>query len=185
MTGHPSAGTSSLCDVTDSQQVDQAFKEAEAAHGPVTALVASPGATNDRLLLIMSEEDFTSVVDTNLIGAFRVARRALRGMLAQRHGRIVLISSTAALRGAAGQSNYAASKAGLVGLARTLTHELRARDITCNVVAPGLTETDMSHAFTEEQRQRLLDLTPAVRPIPTRSRTRWCSWPARVTCAAR
>jgi 3-oxoacyl-[acyl-carrier protein] reductase len=152
------------CDVTDCQQVDRAFKEAEAAHGPVTVLVANAGATNDRLLLTMSEEDFTSVVDTNLTGAFRVARRALRGMLALRHGRIVLISSTAALSGAAGQSNYAASKAGLVGLARSLTHELRAWDITCNVVAPGLTETDMGQALTDEQRQKLLDLTPAGRP---------------------
>ncbi|MEU1848594.1 3-oxoacyl-ACP reductase FabG [Streptomyces sp. NPDC019990] len=152
------------CDVTDAGQVDQAFKEAEAAHGPVTVLVANAGVTHDRLLLRMSEEDFTSVIDTNLTGAFRVARRAIRGMIAQGHGRIVLISSTAALHGAAGQTNYAAAKAGLVGFARSLTHELGPRDITCNVVAPGLTETDMSHALTDEQRQRLLDLTPAGRP---------------------
>ncbi|GGY13120.1 3-oxoacyl-ACP reductase FabG [Streptomyces djakartensis] len=152
------------CDVTDAGQVEQAFKEAEAAHGPVTVLVANAGITLDRLLLRMSEEDFTSVVDTNLTGAFRVARRAMRGMLGQGHGRIVLISSTAALHGAAGQTNYAAAKAGLVGFARSLTHELGPRDITCNVVAPGLTETDMSHALTDEQRQRLLDLTPAGRP---------------------
>ncbi|MGP4009253.1 3-oxoacyl-ACP reductase FabG [Streptomyces sp. 4N124] len=151
------------CDVTDSQQVDQAFKEAEAAHGPVTVLVANAGATHDRLLVRMSEEDFTSVVDTNLTGAFRVARRAMRGMLREAHGRIVLISSTAALQGAAGQSNYAAAKAGLVGFARSLTHELGPRDITCNVVAPGLTETDMSRALTEEQRRDLLRQTPAGR----------------------
>ncbi|WP_307840934.1 3-oxoacyl-ACP reductase FabG [Streptomyces sp. GESEQ-4] len=151
------------CDVTDSQQVDQAFKEAEAAHGPVTVLVANAGVTHDRLLVRMSEEDFTSVVDTNLTGAFRVARRAIRGMLREGHGRIVLISSTVALHGAAGQANYAAAKAGLVGFARSLTHELGSRDITCNVVAPGLTETDMSRALTEEQRRDLLSQTPAGR----------------------
>lgn len=151
------------CDVTDSQQVDQAFKEAEAAHGPVTVLVANAGVTHDRLLAQMTEEDFTSVVDTNLTGAFRVARRAIRGMLREGHGRIVLISSTAALHGAAGQSNYAAAKAGLVGFARSLTHELGPRDITCNVVAPGLTETDMSRALTEAQRRDLLSRTPAGR----------------------
>lgn len=152
------------CDVTDERQVDQAFKEAEAAHGPVTVLVANAGAANDRLLVGMTEEDFTSVIDTNLTGAFRVARRAVRGMLVQRHGRIVLISSTSALHGAAGQTNYAAAKAGLVGFARSLTHELGPRDITCNVVAPGLTETDMARALTEEQRRHLLDRTPAGRP---------------------
>lgn len=151
------------CDVTVSQQVDQAFKEAEAAHGPVTVLVANAGVTHDRLLAQMTEEDFTSVVDTNLTGAFRVARRAIRGMLREGHGRIVLISSTAALHGAAGQSNYAAAKAGLVGFARSLTHELGPRDITCNVVAPGLTETDMSRALTEAQRHDLLSRTPAGR----------------------
>jgi 3-oxoacyl-[acyl-carrier protein] reductase len=149
--------------VTDSQQVDQAFKEAEGAHGPVTVLVANAGVTHDRLLVRMTEEDFTSVVDTNLTGAFRVARRAIGGMLREGHGRIVLISSTAALHGAAGQANYAAAKAGLVGFARSLTHELGPRDITCNVVAPGLTETDMSRALTEEQRRDLLSQTPAGR----------------------
>ncbi|GAA4043249.1 SDR family oxidoreductase [Streptomyces shaanxiensis] len=152
------------CDVTDERQVDQAFKEAEAAHGPVTVLVANAGATNDRLLVGMAEEDFTSVIDTNLTGAFRVARRAVRGMLVQRHGRIVLISSTSALHGASGQTNYAAAKAGLVGFARSLTHELGPRDITCNVVAPGLTDTDMSRELTEEQRRHLLRRTPAGRP---------------------
>ncbi|SHI62683.1 3-oxoacyl-ACP reductase FabG [Streptomyces sp. 3214.6] len=152
------------CDVTDGQQVEQAFKEAETAHGPVTVLVANAGVTADRLLVRMSEEDFTSVIDTNLTGAFRVVRRAVRGMLRQGHGRIVLISSTAALHGAAGQTNYAAAKAGLVGFARSLTHELGARDITCNVVAPGLTETDMSRALTKGQRRHLLDRTPAGRP---------------------
>ncbi|KMS76487.1 3-oxoacyl-ACP reductase [Streptomyces viridochromogenes] len=162
----PPAGENLLalrCDVTDGQQVDQAFKEAEAAHGPVTVLVANAGGAHDRLLVRMSEEDFTSVIDTNLTGAFRVARRAVRGMLVQGHGRIVLMSSTAALHGAAGQSNYAAAKAGLIGFARSLTHELGPRDITCNVVAPGLTDTDMSRSLTEEQRQHLLSRTPAGR----------------------
>ncbi|WP_149822806.1 3-oxoacyl-ACP reductase FabG [Streptomyces tailanensis] len=151
------------CDVTDSQQVDQAFKEAEAAHGPVGVLVANAGATHDRLLVRMTEADFTSVIDTNLTGAFRVAQRAVRGMLRAGHGRIVLISSTAALHGAPGQTNYAAAKAGLVGFARSLTQELGPRDITCNVVAPGLTETDMSRALTPEQRRELLRTTPAGR----------------------
>jgi 3-oxoacyl-[acyl-carrier protein] reductase len=152
------------CDVSDSQQVDQAFKEAESAHGPVTVLVANAGTVQDRLLVRMSEADFTSVIDTNLTGAFRVAQRAMRGMLREGHGRIVLISSTAALHGAPGQTNYAAAKAGLVGFARSLTRELGPRDITCNVVAPGLTETDMSRALTAEQRRDLLRQTPAGRP---------------------
>lgn len=151
------------CDVTDSHQVDQAFKEAESAHGPVTVLVANAGTANDRLLVRMSEADFTSIIDTNLTGAFRVAKRAMRGMLRDGHGRIVLISSTSALRGAPGQSNYAAAKAGLVGFARSLTHEMGPRDITCNVVAPGLTETDMTSVLTAEQRQNLLRQTPADR----------------------
>ncbi|MFB7930300.1 SDR family oxidoreductase [Streptomyces sp. NPDC056039] len=151
------------CDVTDSQQVDRAFTQAEAAHGPVTVLVAGAGVANDRLLVRMSDADFTSVIDTNLTGAFRAARRAVRGMLREGHGRIVLVSSTAALHGAPGQTNYAAAKAGLVGFARSLTHELGPRDITCNVVAPGLTESDMSRALTDRQREDLLRRTPAGR----------------------
>ncbi|WP_435280898.1 SDR family oxidoreductase [Streptomyces koelreuteriae] len=151
------------CDVTDSDQVDRAFTEAEAAHGPVTVLVAGAGVANDRLLVRMSDADFTSVIDTNLTGAFRAARRAVRGMLREGHGRIVLVSSTAALHGAPGQTNYAAAKAGLVGFARSLTHELGPRDITCNVVAPGLTESDMSRALTDRQREDLLRRTPAGR----------------------
>jgi 3-oxoacyl-[acyl-carrier protein] reductase len=151
------------CDVTDSQQVDRTFKEAESAHGPVTVLVANAAVTHDRLLVRMSEADFTSVIDTNLTGAFRVAQRAMRGMLRAGHGRIVLISSTAALHGHPGQTNYAAAKAGLVGFARSLTQELGPRDITCNVVAPGLTDTDMNRALTEEQRRELLRQTPAGR----------------------
>lgn len=151
------------CDVTDSQQVDQAFKEAEAAHGPVTVLIANAGTSNDRLLVRMTEDDFASVIDTNLTGAFRVTQRAVRGMLREGHGRIVLISSTAALHGSAGQTNYAAAKAGLIGFARSLTRELGPRDITCNVVSPGLTETDMSAALTPDQRRDLLRQTPAGR----------------------
>ncbi|PIM68568.1 beta-ketoacyl-ACP reductase [Streptomyces sp. JV178] len=152
------------CDVTDAQEVDLAFKEAESAHGPVTVLVANAGTSQDRLLVRMTEADFTSVIDTNLTGAFRVAQRAVRGMLRERHGRIVLISSTAALHGHPGQTNYAAAKAGLVGFARSLTQELGPRDITCNVVAPGLIETDMTRALTAEQRKELLRQTPAGRP---------------------
>ena len=160
MTGHASAGTSWLCDVTDSQQVDQAFKEAEAAHGPVTALVASPGATNDRLLLIMSEEDFTSVVDTNLTGTFRVVKRANRAMLRAKKGRVVLISSVVGLYGSAGQANYAASKAALVGFARSLARELGSRNITFNVVAPGFVDTDMTKVLTDEQRAGIVSQVP-------------------------
>lgn len=124
------------CDVTDSSQVEAAFAEIEAALGPVEILVSNAGITKDTLLLRMSETDFESVVDANLTGAFRVAKRATQGMLRARRGRIIFVSSVVGLLGQAGQANYAASKAGLVGLARSLARELGSRSITANVVAP-------------------------------------------------
>ena len=151
------------CDVTDTASVDAAFSEVEAAHGPVEVLVANAGITKDTLLMRMSDEDFTSVVDTNLTGAFRCARRASKGMIRLRRGRIVLISSVVGLYGSPGQANYAASKAGLVGLARSITRELGGRGITANVVAPGFVETDMTAALSQEQQAAYRSAIPAGR----------------------
>ena len=151
------------CDITDPEQVEQAYKAIETEHGPVEVLVANAGITRDQLLLRMSEEDFTSVLDTNLTGTFRVVKRAARLMLRARKGRIVLISSVVGLKGNAGQANYAASKAGLVGFARSLAHELGSRNITVNVVAPGFVDTAMTQALSEEQRNEILDAVPLKR----------------------
>lgn len=150
-------------DVTDTGQVDAAFREVEDAHGAVEVLIANAGITRDTLLLRMSETDFTDVVDTNLTGSFRVIKRASRGMLRLRKGRIVLISSVSGLYGAPGQINYSASKAGLVGIARSLTRELGSRGITCNVVAPGFINTDMTAALPAETQQNYLSSIPAGR----------------------
>ncbi|GAA2478655.1 3-oxoacyl-[acyl-carrier-protein] reductase [Streptomyces sp. NPDC059506] len=151
------------CDITDPEQVEQAYKEIEEKHGPVEVLVANAGVTKDQLLLRMSEEDFTSVVDTNLTGTFRVVKRASRGMLRARKGRVVLISSVVGLMGSAGQANYAASKAGLVGFARSLARELGSRNITINVVAPGFVDTDMTRALGEERRAEIAGQIPLAR----------------------
>ena len=148
------------CDVTAPEQIATALKQIEEAHGPVEVLVANAGITQDGLLLRMSEEDFTTVLDTNLTGAFRVVKAVSGKMLRARSGRIVLISSAVAMRGEAGQSNYAASKAGMIGLARSLAREFGPRSITVNVVAPGLTETDMSAQLTEKQREALIAEIP-------------------------
>ncbi|MBF9071825.1 3-oxoacyl-ACP reductase FabG [Streptacidiphilus fuscans] len=148
------------CDVTDPAQIDAAFDTVEAEHGPVEVLVVNAGITRDRLLLRMSEEDFTATLETNLIGAFRAAKRAARGMLRLRRGRLVFISSAVALAGEAGQSNYAASKAGLIGFARSLARELGSRGITVNVVAPGLTETDMTSALPAERHEAIIAQVP-------------------------
>jgi 3-oxoacyl-[acyl-carrier protein] reductase len=148
------------CDITEPEQVEQAYKEVEERHGPVEVLVANAGVTRDQLLLRMSEQDFTSVLETNLTGTFRVVKRATRGMLRARKGRIVLISSVVGLLGSAGQANYAASKAGLVGFARSLARELGSRNITCNVVAPGFVDTDMTRALTDEQRAAIVGQVP-------------------------
>ena len=148
------------CDVTDADSVEAAFAEVESRQGPVEVLVANAGITRDTLLLRMTEDDFTSVVDTNLTGAFRVAKRAAKGMLRQRRGRIVLVSSVVGLMGSPGQVNYAASKAGLVGMARSMARELGSRGITANVVAPGFVETDMTAALPEQTQQEYRSRIP-------------------------
>lgn len=150
-------------DVTDSASIDAAFTEVEKEHGPVEVLVANAGMTKDTLLLRMSEEDFTDVLDTNLTGAFRVIKRASKGMIRLRKGRVVLISSVVGLYGSPGQINYAASKSGMVGIARSLTRELGSRGITCNVVAPGFVNTEMTAALPEETQQKYLSSIPAGR----------------------
>ena len=147
------------CDVTSGDAVSAAFGAVEEHFGPVEVLVSNAGITQDGLLLRMSEDAFTSVVDANLTAAYRVTKRAAQGMLRARRGRIVYVSSVVALLGSAGQANYAASKAGLVGLARSVARELGSRGITANVVAPGPVETDMTAALGEE---RLAQLTAAV-----------------------
>jgi 3-oxoacyl-[acyl-carrier protein] reductase len=144
------------CDVTSTAEVDAAFSEVEAQIGPVEVLVASAGITQDGLLLRMSEHAFADVVDTNLTGVFRVVRRAAIGMVRARWGRIILMSSVVATAGSAGQANYAASKAGLIGLGRSLARELGSRSITVNVVAPGFIETDMTAALDEARRETVL-----------------------------
>jgi 3-oxoacyl-[acyl-carrier protein] reductase len=148
------------CDVRDAASVDQAFSAVEAAQGPVEVLVANAGITHDQLLALMSEDDFTSVIDTNLTGAYRVARRAVRGMMKLRRGRLIFISSVVGLLGSGGQANYAASKAGLVGFARSLARELGSRNITANVVAPGFVDTDMTAVLTDAQKAAILAGVP-------------------------
>jgi 3-oxoacyl-[acyl-carrier protein] reductase len=152
--------TVAACDIKDTAQVDAAFKVAEEANGPVEVLVANAGITKDQLLALMSEDDFADVVDTNLTGAYRLAKRAVRGMIRLRRGRIILISSVVGLLGSAGQANYAASKAGLVGFARSLARELASRNITVNVIAPGFVNTDMTAVLTDDQRAGILASVP-------------------------
>lgn len=147
------------CDVTSTEDVDAAFKAVEEKFGPVEILVSNAGITKDTLLLRMTEADFAAVLDANLTASFRVVKRATQGMLRARKGRIILMSSVVGLLGSAGQANYAASKAGLVGFARSLARELGSRSITVNVVAPGPVETDMTAALGEE---RLKELTAQV-----------------------
>jgi len=147
-------------DVTDTDSVAAAVSAAEDAHGPIEVLVANAGITRDTLLLRMSDDDWSAVLDTNLSGAFRVAKRVARSMLRQRRGRIVLVSSVVALTGSAGQVNYAASKAGLVGMARSLARELGSRSITANVVAPGFVETDMTADLDDDTRATYRDQVP-------------------------
>lgn len=148
------------CDVTSQVEVDATFAAVEEKFGAVQVLVSNAGITKDLLLLRMNENDFTSVIDANLSGAYRVCKRATQGMLRAKSGRIILMSSVVGLLGSAGQVNYAASKAGLVGLARSLARELGSRSITVNVVAPGPVETDMTAALTGEQRAKMLDAVP-------------------------
>lgn len=162
--GEPPEGLFGVrCDVTDTASVDAAFSEVEAAQGPVEVLVANAGITRDTLLMRMSDEEFESVLDANLTGAFRCARRASKGMIRLRRGRIVFISSVVGLYGSPGQVNYAASKAGLVGVARSITRELGGRGITANVVAPGFIETDMTAVLPEATRAAYVAAIPAGR----------------------
>lgn len=158
--GAPEGALDVRCDVTDPAQVEAAFAEIEAAHGPVEVLVANAGITQDTLILRMSEDDWSSVLDTNLTGSYRLAKRAAKGMLRLRRGRIIFVSSVVGLLGSAGQANYAASKAGLVGLARSLARELGSRGITANVVAPGFVETDMTAVLTDEQKSTIKAQVP-------------------------
>jgi 3-oxoacyl-[acyl-carrier protein] reductase len=159
--GEPPEGLFGVrCDVTDQAAVEAAFDSVESQQGPVEALVANAGITRDTLLLRMAEDDFTAVLDTNLTGSYRVAKRAARSMLRARRGRLIFISSVVGLLGSAGQANYAASKAGLVGLARSLARELGSRNITANVVAPGFVSTDMTEALPEERRSEIIARVP-------------------------
>lgn len=148
------------CDVTDAEQVSAAFDEVEAAQGRVEVLVANAGITDDGLLLRMGEEQFGGVLDANLGGSYRVAKRAASSMLRNRRGRMIFVSSVVGLSGGAGQANYAASKAGLVGLARSVARELGSRNITANVVAPGFVTTDMTEELSEERKKEILGQVP-------------------------
>jgi 3-oxoacyl-[acyl-carrier protein] reductase len=148
------------CDVTDSASVDAAFAEIEASLGPVEILVSNAGVTRDLLVLRMTDDDFSTVLDANLTAAFRVAKRAVKTMMRARYGRIVLISSVVGLGGQAGQANYAASKAGLIGLGRSLAKEFATRNVTVNIVAPGPITTDMLAALADEQRGAMVERVP-------------------------
>ncbi|CCH78697.1 Putative 3-oxoacyl-(acyl-carrier-protein) reductase (fabG); (Putative Acetoacetyl-CoA reductase (phaB) 1.1.1.36) [Nostocoides japonicum T1-X7] len=163
--GEPPEGLVGVrCEVTDTASVDAAFAEAEQRlEGPVDILVANAGITRDQLLMRMSDDEYDSVVDTNLGGAFRCARRATKGMIRLRRGRIILISSVVGLYGLPGQANYAASKSALVGLARSISRELGGRGITANVVAPGFIETDMTDALPPDRKEAYLAAIPAGR----------------------
>jgi 3-oxoacyl-[acyl-carrier protein] reductase len=158
--GGPEGTLDVVCDITDAEAVDRAFAQVEEAHGPVEVLVANAGVTADTLVLRMSEEDWSQVIETNLTASFRLVKRAAKGMLRLRRGRIVFISSVVGLLGSAGQVNYAASKAGLVGMARSLARELGSRSITANVVAPGFVETAMTEVLSDEQKDTIRQQVP-------------------------
>ncbi|WP_306233359.1 3-oxoacyl-ACP reductase FabG [Agrococcus beijingensis] len=159
----PEGALAVAADVTDSASIDAAFTTVEAELGPVEVVVANAGITRDTLLMRMSEQDFVDVVDTNLAGAFRAVQRASKGMLRAKWGRVVLISSVVGLYGGPGQVNYSASKAGLVGIARSITRELGSRGITANVVAPGFIETDMTAELDEKTQAEYKKSIPAGR----------------------
>ncbi len=159
----PEGSLTVIADVTDAASIDAAFTEVEEKLGPVEVVVANAGITRDLLLMRMSDEDFTDVIDTNLNGSFRVVKRASKGMLKARFGRIILVSSVVGLLGSAGQVNYAASKSGLIGLARSLTREVGSRGITANVVAPGFIETDMTAELSPELQASYIKQIPAGR----------------------
>lgn len=159
----PEGSLTVRADVTDSAAVDAAFAQVEAELGPVEVVVANAGITRDTLLMRMSDDDFSDVIETNLGGAFKVVKRASKGMLKAKYGRIVLISSVVGLFGGAGQVNYSSSKAGLVGMARSITRELGGRGITANVVAPGFIETEMTAELPEQQQADYRKSIPAGR----------------------
>lgn len=159
----PEGSLTVIADVTDGESLDRAIAEVERELGPIEVLVANAGITRDMLLMRMSDEDFESVIDTNLTGSFRLVKRAITSMIKQRFGRIVLISSVVGLLGSAGQVNYSSSKSALVGFARSLTRELGSRGITANVVAPGFIETDMTASLPEEQQAEYKRTIPAGR----------------------
>ena len=172
----PAGSLTVRADVTDAASIDAAFTAVEAELGPVEVLIANAGITKDTLLLRMTEDDFTSVVDTNLSGAFRVVKRASKGMLKARYGRIVLVSSVVGLLGSAGQVNYSASKSGLIGLARSVTRELGSRGITANVVAPGFIETDMTAELSQAQQAEYKKSIPAGRFASAEEVARVVAW---------
>jgi len=159
----PEGALGIACDVTDAAAVDAAFAEAEKAHGPVTVVVANAGITKDTLLLRMSDADWDAVVDVNLKGSFRVAKRGVKSMLRARGGRIVFIGSVVGLKGSPGQVNYASTKAGLVGMARSIAREVGSRGITANVVAPGFIETEMTGVLSDELKAQYKKEIPAGR----------------------
>ena len=159
--GEPPEGLAGVvCDVTDPASIDAAFTEIETTQGPIEVLVSNAGITDDTLLLRMSDDTFTRVLDANLTGSYRVAKRAATGMLRKRWGRMIFISSVVALSGGAGQANYSSSKAGLVGLARSIARELGSRNITANVIAPGFVDTDMTRALPEARRTEIIAQVP-------------------------
>ena len=159
--GEPPEGLAGVvCDVTDPASIDAAFTEIEKTQGPIEVLVSNAGITDDTLLLRMSDDTFTRVLDANLTGSYRVAKRAATGMLRKRWGRMIFISSVVALSGGAGQANYSSSKAGLVGLARSIARELGSRNITANVIAPGFVDTDMTRALPEARRTEIIAQVP-------------------------
>ena len=161
--GAPEGALGIACDITDPAAVEAAFAQAEAAHGPIEVLVANAGITKDTLVLRMSEDDFDQVIRVNLSGAFRCAKRAAKSMIRGRFGRIIFIGSVVGLYGSAGQVNYSASKAGLVGMARSLTRELGGRGVTANVVAPGFIETDMTAVLGDAISDKYRSQIPAGR----------------------
>jgi 3-oxoacyl-[acyl-carrier protein] reductase len=174
--GGPAGVLAVQCDITDGAAVDAAFTTIEAELGPVEVLVANAGITDDTLLMRMSEEQFTRVLDTNLTGAWRCARRAATKMVRGRWGRMIFISSVVGLYGGPGQVNYAASKAGLVGIARSITRELGTRNVTANVVAPGFVETDMTAVLSDERKAEILKAVPAGRLATPAEVAGVCTW---------
>jgi 3-oxoacyl-[acyl-carrier protein] reductase len=179
--GAPTGALEIKADITDPADIEAAFAAAEEAHGPVEILVANAGITADTLLLRMSEEDWSSVIETNLTGSFRLAKRASKSMLRLKRGRIIFISSVVGMLGSPGQVNYAASKAGLVGMARSIARELGSRSITANVVAPGYVETDMTAVLTDDQKDGIRAQIPLgryARPEEVAAAVTWLADPA-------